>query len=76
MGRSVFPLGRSATVAWPSLPDLLLLPGVETKPYGPFRRRALDIEGVGSCWDLKDVQRLIVRALAFLAKMSECISSE
>ena len=49
MGRSVFPLGRSATFAWPSLPDLLLLPGVETKPYGPFRRRALDIEGVGSC---------------------------
>jgi hypothetical protein len=31
------------------LPDLPLLPEVETKPYGRLRGHALDIEGVKSC---------------------------
>ncbi|KIJ99790.1 hypothetical protein K443DRAFT_101609 [Laccaria amethystina LaAM-08-1] len=38
-----------ATVTWPSQPDLPLLPEVETKPYGRFRGRVIDIAWVESC---------------------------
>ncbi|KIJ91438.1 hypothetical protein K443DRAFT_486054 [Laccaria amethystina LaAM-08-1] len=39
-------VGRSATVAWTSLPDLSLLPEMETKSQG---QRLLDVERVESC---------------------------
>ena len=66
--------GRSAPVSWTSLSDLPLLPEMEAKSHGHLRRRAFDVER----WEVVEIQRrkVIVRALAFIARLSGSIGSE
>ena len=50
--RPMFPLWVGQLL-WLGVPDLPLLPGMETKFQGHLRQRALYVEKVGYCWDSK-----------------------
>ncbi|EDR03669.1 uncharacterized protein LACBIDRAFT_331418 [Laccaria bicolor S238N-H82] len=62
---------RNPAVAWTSLPDLPLLPAMETQSKGHLRQRSLELEAVEI-----ERRRVIVWVLAFIGRMPKCIASD